>query len=562
MVDVTDKEALTDWLQQQPRELVVLFAARCAWRVWPLMEVRWATSIHGLQMGDLDTGRILPLLRGGASALVASTCPTSAEGREAAADATTIILAATSVVADNTAFRSAAAAATFRAAAAATAYHTTAANAAAATTVAAFSVAAAAAADFGATFTLRADTDAAFGAAAQSDVDAIARGGLTAESLSARPLWPDGEPQHMAERGKKFTRDLLALDEHWDVWIDWHAAMLRGGPRFQDRAFARAIDDLELWKGTPREVNARIKALVEEERAKYLRPDEHSPPLPIIEGLPSPVEFELSAGGLIKAAAGSMVLPEFRYPGNDAEHAEQIALVNKLAADLIAQLRAQKYQVRPDYLDFLVELQSYLPGHTDGNLKWADTAFRSLTSLFNAEASFLPPGFASRLKTLGEEYQGLRAFYDGLQTHYERIRKGKISRPLPSELRRQFQKIVAEATPYPFDPPVQSAVVQSDKAALPPAESNTSPAAVDPTVIRPIPDPIANVDPGKDRDQTFASVANALGKVVEKGDKIHKGVEGWSNLREKVRPVWEGIYQWWSSGGGDGPPMPPPIIMT
>ncbi|HRK24496.1 MAG TPA: hypothetical protein PLQ11_06040, partial [Beijerinckiaceae bacterium] len=82
MIDVTDDKALQAWLKKQPLEIVWLIGARAAWRVWPGLYYSYN------QLNEIAaTAIVLPLFRGSASAPVASTCPTSADGRRAAAAA-------------------------------------------------------------------------------------------------------------------------------------------------------------------------------------------------------------------------------------------------------------------------------------------------------------------------------------------------------------------------------------------------------------------------------------------------------------------------------------------
>lgn len=259
MVDVKNGEEFVGWLKSRTREERALIAGRAAMRVVPVV-LSW------LDLTDI----VLPLYRGSATALVVGTYPTAIVCRQLAASA-----------ADNASYAA-------RRAASAAAYATDVARATDAAASAAAHAARAAAYDhYGyahfayddaarayaaiyAVHTIRMD-DAA-NAAARSDIDWLESGRDVAD-LSAHPIWPNAEPEVLTRRRAEFAKDLLARNEHWDVWLDWIEAMHRGGPRFQDAAFAKAIDTLDLWNGTPAEVNLRIKQLVEEERARQTPPE-------------------------------------------------------------------------------------------------------------------------------------------------------------------------------------------------------------------------------------------------------------------------------------------------
>jgi hypothetical protein len=95
--------------------------------------------------------------------------------------------------------------------------------------------------------------------------------------------------------------------------------------------------------------------------------------------------------------------PVFPQPSSEKDHRDRLETCRILARDILAALRAQKYQVRGEYADGLANYESRLPnGPGEGNVLLADAEARTLRELFAAEANVLSFGFAAKLKTLLE----------------------------------------------------------------------------------------------------------------------------------------------------------------
>lgn len=288
MVDISSKAKLEAWLEDQPQEVSVAIAARTAWRVLPLLQISQANKTANTSL--------MPVLRAGASALVAATHPTSPEGRKVAAeydvadssDAAFAVLSAASTALDFTDIASAEAASDVNAANSIVEAESigidaikkgiieiTASSASASKTyinvyISVYASLRASGAYDAATEVVRFHA----GRIAALDIDfwdanALANGRLTVPQLLIQPLWPKDIPDFTQKAWVDFAKVLNKSRAGFSVWAEWYDAVLKGGPRPHDAAFARAIDDLDLWNGSPTVVNARLKALVDEEKAKW-----------------------------------------------------------------------------------------------------------------------------------------------------------------------------------------------------------------------------------------------------------------------------------------------------
>jgi hypothetical protein len=97
----------------------------------------------------------------------------------------------------------------------------------------------------------------------QADASAI-EAGTTAADLAGRPIWPDA--QWGSEEWKFAKRALLALNEGWDVWIDWYEARRDGHSAVGGLEVARVLIPEERWEQDPLVVNLAIKRLIERYR--------------------------------------------------------------------------------------------------------------------------------------------------------------------------------------------------------------------------------------------------------------------------------------------------------
>ncbi|MBL3569813.1 hypothetical protein [Rhodovulum visakhapatnamense] len=236
---ITDRESARAWLEGQPHQVQVAFAARCALRALPAI------------MNDKDAalrGLALPALRAILTSGVAGTCPIP-EVMRAAADAS----AYASANAANAAAPSSSAAANASSSAYAA---SSSANAAAPSS--AYAAASAANAAYAA-------ADAAYAASSSAADAAMSSGEGESVDVFLRPLWPGGAlPEGLARQHEKlrsFWKDAAPV---WTFWQSWYEDMLAGRP--VDWDFLRQVVLLpdEDWKRGP----AHVARLIEKLRAK------------------------------------------------------------------------------------------------------------------------------------------------------------------------------------------------------------------------------------------------------------------------------------------------------
>jgi hypothetical protein len=355
-IDFSDRDQLELWLSNKPREVAVVFAARAALRVAPLLVSELGPL--GSTIAVVSRDLVLPVLRAMATPWIAGQHPTQnasavhAAAVARAAAATSGANASTAVA--NAAYSAADAAITADTAAAATA-----------------------AADYAA----RADAAAraATADAARADAKIIdLQAGVSA--LAARPLWLTKVPARTSDAWQRLEQALLKENHDWRVWTEWYRARLDGGPASEPLEVARVLIADEFWKAGPRAVNGEIARLI----AQY------KPPKPLAD-VPSAFAFAWTAAGTMTIASSPANWPVFPLPASEKDHRDRLETCRILARDMISELKAQKYQVRGEYADGLAKYRSRLPtepGH--GNILLADAAARTLRSLFAAEAYELP----------------------------------------------------------------------------------------------------------------------------------------------------------------------------
>lgn len=93
---------------------------------------------------------------------------------------------------------------------------------------------------------------------------AVLDAGTAAAELSHLPLWWGGAPAWVADRWKSLKSELHARPaEHWDEWIDWYEARLRGEPGNEEEEIARILEVTEEeWAAGPAVANKKIKDIV------------------------------------------------------------------------------------------------------------------------------------------------------------------------------------------------------------------------------------------------------------------------------------------------------------
>ncbi|MEL6767038.1 MAG: hypothetical protein AAFP17_07650 [Pseudomonadota bacterium] len=264
--DFHDRDRVKRWLVAYDREVSVIFAARAALRVLPVLGRD--------EREKAPAALILPSLR--------------------AIAAPWLVGAWASEGADLFAVRAAARAAYATADAAA---YTAGVGAARDAARVAARAAAAAAAD------VVADAaDAAVADAVYADAAAIS-GGRTFAGLARRPLWADERtPPRLRDQWGALRARLLAREgEHWEVWTEWYEARLRGDPGKPALEYERVTSPKIDWEAGPAVVNAKIKEIIERHAGGSGSSLGELP-----EAKPAPAHFEFRDGAIrIEPSQGS-----------------------------------------------------------------------------------------------------------------------------------------------------------------------------------------------------------------------------------------------------------------
>jgi len=263
-----------------------------------------------------------------------------------------------------------------------------------------------------------------------------------------------------------------------------------------------------------------------------------------MEGVPAPFDYALNSAGKIAVAGSISNLPLFPSQRSRKHHAQRLEACRVHASDLLEELE-QANNVRTEYLVWTKKYLSRLPTATDdGNILLADAAVRSLRNMFAAESDVLPTPLASQLKTLLENYMGLRAFYPEVAAFQQDVREGRVTEPLSLDAVEGFTEAVSRFTPQIFDDSVPASLESTAETPaavpdIPPEDRQRGPHS--PT---PPPDMMADVDPGKAHDLAQASTLNSLWRVIKNGAEIHKNVDAWTGILREVAPFAQAIVQY------------------
>ncbi len=111
--------------------------------------------------------------------------------------------------------------------------------------------------------------------------------------LTREPLWPVGEPEGWAEAWVSATGRLAALNQDYDVWIDWYNRRIEGyttafdipgdSDRTEDKAIlARLADatDEDFWDKGAAHVNTTLQGWIDDARKRVALPPVAPAPIP------------------------------------------------------------------------------------------------------------------------------------------------------------------------------------------------------------------------------------------------------------------------------------------
>jgi hypothetical protein len=376
------------------------------------------------------------------------------------------------------------------------------------------------------------------------------------EKLAVSVLWQPGITSDIGDSWQELSYRLSKLGAHWQVWISWYEGYAlhephQGRSEDEDAAFTDQPGALP-WDDGAEAVNTEIAR-----RLALLTPD----PKPL-EGISSPIAINRRPDGRIGVDSGALAEPTVPESLSPEDHARALSACRRRAEQLNGTASSPQFNGRKDYGEALSAYLEWLPTEAGkGNILLADGEARVLTKLFTADQTILATGFAGRLSVLLEDHIALRAFYPEVERHYHSVRTGRIRTPLSLDAIKGIKEAIHANTPTVFEESVAPAM---DETAKPVPDAIPFPDAppAQPDQPKPPRDPIADVDPAKSRSFTFASAANRIWEILQKGKDLPQVIDGWQKTYDQFKPYIGPVIDWLKhfSGGGDGtPPMPPTL---
>jgi hypothetical protein len=563
-----DRDALEKWLKTQPREVSVIVAARAALRVLPLA----ATKLPAKKDAERFASLISALFRAGSLTRFAAKYPTRALELRA-----TFFLASDTFVGVIDDGPTLAAKAAMNAAAVA-------AQALSHAQFAARGYVIDRAADFERTNFARAAVSSVDGSVARTAADAALAAAIAVlapylvwASLSSDvhfldaggavvvladcPLWASGNPQDVDELWAKL-KAALPPGEDWEVWTRWYDERLAGQlSRGEAYELVFATVPEEVWDKGPAAANRWIKEHLPPEAASFNPTDprlaygifgsyageEHLPAEPPstpkpLENIPCAFTFGWSASQKITVIAGPQNQPIFPFATSEADHKQWLETCHALTERLLSDLRAGRFNLRPDYCEALERYKADLPtAPGQGNFMLAEQEALNLRGLFEAEVDLIAAPFASRLRGLLQQHIALRGFYPVVERYYDAVRKSRIDDPLPWDKVEGFGRTVRDNTPDKFEPEISKGLqdVEREEPVIEPVD-----VPHDPKAIQPPPDPLGPVNREDSRSFNIASFVNGIMKVVVKGRDVSQAFDGWEHLEQKLWEDAASIIEW------------------
>ncbi len=254
MVDIKNSDDLREWLKGKPIEFSVVIASRVALRVLPLLnDLFEAGNIEADYLTDI----FQPTLRAMFTSEVAGKYPASAKSiaRTAVYASRAVDIVDAVDVVSEVAF--------------AAIYAVV--NSADSTYVAEVANATGFAAEVASRFVtvINVANSAAFIDAYVADANSLDQG-MSPEYLARQPLWGGGQPDDLGKMWRGLKRNLLALDEDWQVWTDWYEDVLAGRNRaglpddlVEELDLKIALQENDWWERGPAKVNGDIAAWTE-----------------------------------------------------------------------------------------------------------------------------------------------------------------------------------------------------------------------------------------------------------------------------------------------------------
>jgi hypothetical protein len=124
---------------------------------------------------------------------------------------------------------------------------------------------------------------------------------FSAVTLANSKLWPGRIPDWISDNWQELRAELLSQNEDWDVWTEWYDERLAGDLANQEIQIARATIENAIWQQSPAAVNAHIKELTREREIFQHAIEDESDELPNVDAIPRQTttasQFVLDAEG-------------------------------------------------------------------------------------------------------------------------------------------------------------------------------------------------------------------------------------------------------------------------